>query len=156
MKAGILLWRLVPLRFVRSAFSGEGAFQAGGRWNSAGTRIVYAAESRSLAAWEVLANIGTLSGFADLRPHLISVTVPPGDIEPATRVPASWRAYPFDLSARELGDAWARTRHSVALKVPSAVVRGEFNYLLNPDHPGFSRLAVSNPEKFDLDRRLAA
>jgi RES domain-containing protein len=41
------------------------------------------------------------------------------------------------------------------LKVPSAVVRGGFNYLLNPHHPGFSRLEVSEPEEFELDRRLA-
>jgi len=37
---------------------------------------------------------------------------------------------------RELGDRWLSSMHSAVLRVPSAVVPSESNYLLNPRHPG--------------------
>jgi RES domain-containing protein len=42
----------------------------------------------------------------------------------------------------------------VALRVPSSVVLGEFNYLLNPAHPDFARITIARPESFDFDSRL--
>jgi RES domain-containing protein len=50
-----VIWRLTPLRHAREAFTGEGAASYGGRWNFPDTPLVYCAESRSLAALEVLA-----------------------------------------------------------------------------------------------------
>jgi RES domain-containing protein len=38
--------------------------------------------------------------------------------------------------------------------VPSAVVRGERNFLLNPRHPDFVRLTIGAAEPFELDARL--
>ena len=36
---------------------GEGAFLYGGRWNNPGARIVYLAETRALAAMEILTHV---------------------------------------------------------------------------------------------------
>ena len=47
-------FRLVQARWAHDAMSGEGARLAGGRWNPPGMLAVYLAESRSLAALEVV------------------------------------------------------------------------------------------------------
>jgi RES domain-containing protein len=44
---------------------------------------------------------------------------------------------------------------SVALRVPSIVVDGEFNYLLNPLHPDFAQLKIGEPRRFSFDPRLS-
>jgi hypothetical protein len=35
-----------------------------------------------------------------------------------------------------------------------AVVQGEFNYLLNPQHPDFKLIKISTPERFSFDMRM--
>lgn len=59
-----------------------------------------------------------------------------------------------DLSVRALGDAWLDGQFSAVLKVRSAVIPEEFNYLVNPRHPGFSRIIVEPPVPFVFDERL--
>jgi RES domain-containing protein len=49
-------FRIVKARHAAAAFTGEGARQYGGRWNHRGTPMVYAAQSRALAAMEALAH----------------------------------------------------------------------------------------------------
>jgi len=59
-----------------------------------------------------------------------------------------------DFSTRALGDAWLDSQPSAVLKVRSAVVPEEWNYLFNPRHPDFSRIVVHQPEPFLFDERL--
>jgi len=40
------------------------------------------------------------------------------------------------------------------LKLPSAVVPSEFNYLLNPAHPDFGAIRIGEPQVFKADPRL--
>jgi RES domain-containing protein len=54
-----------------------------------------------------------------------------------------------------IGDAWFDASQSVALRVPSVVVRGEYNLLLNPEHPDMAQIAIGRPEPFFFDPRLA-
>ena len=51
------IWRLTRERYADSAFSGEGARQHGGRFNSPGTPVVYTAESLPLALVETSAGL---------------------------------------------------------------------------------------------------
>jgi RES domain-containing protein len=69
-------------------------------------------------------------------------------------LPADWQRYPGPPALRDLGTRWAESKASVVLAVPSAVVRGERNFLLNPRHPDFARLTVGAAEPFALDERL--
>jgi RES domain-containing protein len=50
----IWAWRLIKANHADDAFAGEGAKRWGGRWNSKGVRVVYTAESLSLATLEVI------------------------------------------------------------------------------------------------------
>lgn len=76
-------------------------------------------------------------------------------IEIADSLPHKWHQLPAPSSTREFGSRWVAESRSVALRVPSAVVDGEFNYLLNPRHPDFARLEIGDPQSFSFDSRLS-
>lgn len=150
----ISAWRIVKQKLARSAFSGEGARLYGGRWNSPGRSLVYTSESRALALAEILVHLefpGALSRYVVFEVEIDQSTVTaldPGEL------PKNWRAEPAPRRLQAIGDGWIASGTSAVLRVPSAVVAGEFNYLLNPLHPDFSRLVIHGPERFSIDRRL--
>ena len=53
----VVAWRIFKPKHEATAFTGEGARLYGGRWNSKGTSMVYAASSQSLAALELLVHL---------------------------------------------------------------------------------------------------
>ncbi len=136
--------------------SGDGAYRRGGRWNPPGIRVVYCAESRSLALLEVLANIKRPALLGDQAWVLIPIEIPVNLIEKPARVPDSWRDTPYTAASQAFGAEWVQAQRSAALRVPSAVVPGEFNYLLNPAHPDFKRIKAGQPEPFAFDARIKA
>jgi RES domain-containing protein len=149
------LWRVCPAFHVDKAMSGDGSYRRGGRWNRPGIRVVYCADSRSLALVEVLANIRRPSLLHEQQWVLIRVDVPVDLIERPNRVPDAWRETPYPPAPQAFGAEWVQSQRSVALRVPSVVVPGEFNYLLNPAHPQFARVKAGKPEPFSFDPRLA-
>ena len=72
----------------------------------------------------------------------------------AEDLPDNWHRHPAPRELRDLGTRWAEAGETAVLRVPSAVVPGERNYLLNPRHADFGRLAIGPPEPFALDSRL--
>jgi RES domain-containing protein len=151
----MLLWRLSAARHAGTAFSGEGAKRYGGRWSPAGLPVVYAAESRSLALIEVLAGTDDAARLFGQQWVLLSAEVPGNSMEKPKRVPDTWRRFPHSAETQAFGAEWVRSGRSVALRVPSAVVPGEFNFLLNPAHPDFERVKIGKPDPFSFDPRLA-
>jgi RES domain-containing protein len=150
----ITSWRIVKAKYATAAFDGEGARIAGGRWNSRGRTVVYTSESAALAALELLVHLGRSRSLPDyvifscsFSEKLIE-TLQPEDL------PTNWRSYPAPARLARLGNTWLRERRSAVLRVPSAVIETESNYLLNPNHPQFRRIAISKPEPFELDLRL--
>jgi RES domain-containing protein len=140
-----------------TAFSGIGAARGGGRWNSRGTHVAYAALSRSLAELEVLVHIDRLRAPFDYV--FVEADIPRDAIETVRvgRLPSDWRSMPPPPELRVIGDAWIRSQRSLALRVPSAVVPEEFNLLVNPTHPRFGELrVVGKPEPVVFDARLFA
>lgn len=63
-------------------------------------------------------------------------------------------AQPLGPAARRIGDEWVAGACSVVLALPSAIIPGEFNFLLNPAHPDFARIRRKKPEAFVFDARL--
>ena len=53
-----------------------------------------------------------------------------------------------------LGSDWLASRCSAVLAVPSAVIPDELNYLLNPQHPDFSKIEIGEARAFVTDLRL--
>jgi RES domain-containing protein len=151
----ITAWRIVLPRHAADAFSGEGARRYPGRWNQRGTPMVYAAGSLSLAAMEMLVHLGR----ADVLQQYFCMPVLFDkrlcrDL-PLAGLPSGWRDHPVPRSTRQIGTDWCRSRRSLVLRVPSATVLGEMNYIINPQHPDAGRLDIGRPEPFSYDPRLA-
>lgn len=150
----IRAWRIVKQQHVRAAFSGEGARRYGGRWNHPGTLVVYLAGSTSLAILEMLVHLRV----PDFLTHYVAfeVTFAPSLMQTLTptRLPRSWRQSPPTNAVRNLGDAWIAGATSAVLQVPSAVVPNEWNYLLNPRHPDFKKIAIGPRQPIEFDARL--
>jgi RES domain-containing protein len=149
----IVAWRIVKSRHSADAFSGEGARRAGGRWNSPGTSVVYLAETIALATIELLVHLGDPSVLTAYV--LYSCSFPESIVEHLNRtdLPSNWRSFPAPLALRQFGDEWVNRRSSAVLSVPSAIT-GETNYLLNPHHPDFTQIVISDPRPYALDPRL--
>jgi RES domain-containing protein len=133
--------------------SGTGAALYGGRWNRIGTPVIYAAQSASLAALEVLVHYSILPS----NHVLTQVEVP----EPLvilrieeSQLPIGWDAISYATETQDLGEQWVRERDSVILSVPSSIIPGERNFLINPAHAAFSELRFQPPRPFRFDPRL--
>ncbi len=150
----ISVWRITKQKLAKTAFTGDGARLYGGRWNSPGKLVVYTAESRALALAELLVHLessGVLSRYIVFQVEIDESYIAHLDLHD---LPKNWRAEPAPKRLQTLGDEWLDSGKSAVLRVPSAIVGGEFNYLLNPLHPDFSKLRIHLPEKFAIDKRL--
>lgn len=148
------LWRIIDRGLVREAFSGQGACNYGGRWNSPGTRVVYCSEHPALAALEKLVHIQDMEQLRQSY-SLISVICPQELVETLSqRLPRNWIGDGCRARLRRIGDQWSASRRSLALIVPSVVLPRSSNILLNPLHPAFVQLQIGRPESFDFDPRL--
>jgi len=136
-------------RSVHAQLDGQGAKRVGGRWNSPGRAVVYMAESISLAVLENLV-------------HMSREDFPDGYVSVSALIPDGLKIVTEDdlreefpgLGSRDLGDRWFDSSASAVLRVRSAVVPAEFNYLLNPAQPEFARIVVEPAEPFFFDERF--
>jgi len=134
-------------------FDATGSRLNGGRWNSQGHGMIYAAQTYAGALLEVLvhANLRVMP-----RNHGLVMIEIPDNIEtdrPSAAIVMGWPR--GDIQARLFGDRWLREQRSAVLIVPSIVLQGrELNYLINPAHPDFRRIVASVPEPVDWDGRL--
>jgi RES domain-containing protein len=146
-------WRITKTRYLATAWDGEGARRTGGRWNGAGTAVVYTSATLSLALVETLVHLpsGVLPAFSavpvDFDDSLVAF-LEDGDL------PADWRSDPVPASTRAIGDAWVLAAKSAVLRVPSVIVPMEFNYVVNPRHPDFTQVNAGTPMPVPFDPRL--
>jgi RES domain-containing protein len=151
----ITAWRLCERKWVATAFDGRGAELFPGRWNIAGGKVVYTAETRSLAALETLVNAEDKELLSSAQWAAIPVEIEEGLMLMPGRFPDDRRNLPAPASTRQYGGHWLRRLEKPVLRVPSVVTLGEWNYLLNPLHPEFGKLRIGKPSKFVFDGRLA-
>lgn len=145
-------WRLVSVQRAGTAFDGEGSYRYGNRWNHAGTRVVYLAQSTSLAALEVLIHAESYAELPEYR--AFPVEFDPELVLDLVELPPDWQQSPAPSSTRSLGSRWASEGQTALLRVPSAVVPWEYNYLLNVQHPDQTRVRIGQPRPFSFDPRL--
>ena len=139
----MLAWRLCREPF--ADLSGEGARRFGGRWNSPGRPLVYAASSAALAVLEVRVHLDLP---LELLPEdYVLLTVHLGDVpvEEVSSIPGFPQAF---------GDSWLRELRTPVLQVPSTIVPESSNLLLNPVHPLANQAEIVNRRRFAFDRRL--
>lgn len=148
------IWRICRERFAAEAFTGSGARIFGGRWNSRGVAMVYASSSLALAAIELFVHLEANQQPEDMV--AIAATLPAG--EPSQRLnsedlPRHWWGDDFG-PLRDLGDKWIRDKTSLAIEVPSAALRMEWNVLVNPQHPAIAKMKIEKPQPFRFDARM--
>lgn len=134
-------------------FDGAGAMQLGGRWNSPGRRVIYAALTFAGAMLEVLVHTNT--GRVPLHYVYIEMSIPATvRIE---RLDVStiqgWDAPGYAVS-RALGDEWYDSGRSAVLIVPSVVSPVESNVLIHQDHSDFREIQTGEPQPVRWDWRL--
>jgi RES domain-containing protein len=147
------VWRLFPERFRDSAFTGIGSLYAAGRWNHRGVPMVYTSASRSLAALEFFVHLEPNEAPDDLL--MAEASLPDTLVETLdlATLPVDWRTLDNE-ACRNLGSEWAKSNRFAALQVPSVVVEGDWNILLNPHHPDFSSIQILPPKPFHYDERM--
>ncbi len=148
----MILYRLTRKKYVND-LSGAGAKVFGGRWNSVGLLMLYLASSRSLAVLEVLVHLQPT--FIPDDYCMITIEAP-DDFEAVDEkhLPKNWQESPDEHNFKKIGDKFLRESKKLLLKVPSSIVKEEFNYLANPLHAKASKLKVIQIDPFSFDSRL--
>jgi RES domain-containing protein len=147
------VYRLSKEKYARD-LSGKGAERIGGRWNSKGVPMLYTANSRALCVAEIAVHVPL--GILPIDYCLVSLEIPDDSIGELSEklLPDDWKSFPHVESTQQLGNKHIAEQGTLALKVPSAVVQGECNYLLNPLHARFAEVKLVGVEPFEFDGRL--
>ncbi len=148
------VFRIAKTRRIRD-LTGTGARKYGGRWNDKGISVIYASESRSLAAVEYLVHVPLSILPTDLS--IARLEIPDAAIPKQILIndlPVNWRDYPAPRELAELGTNWVLENDSLLLRVPSVVVANEYNMLINPEHPNSGDVTITHIESFAFDPRL--
>jgi RES domain-containing protein len=150
----IRAWRIAKSKHAATAFTGDGARLTGARWTSPGVAVVHLADSVPLAILEMLVHVESeelVKRYVLYEASFDGSLVTAADLG---TLPRNWRAAKPPESLRRIGDAWHQEGRSAVLRVPSAVVPSEWNYLLNPAHPDFARITIGSAQVVRFDRRL--
>lgn len=150
------VFRLTRKKYA-AKLSGKGAALKGARWNSPGREVIYTAANRSLA----MAEVAVYYNFATLPRdyQMLTIHIPDsGTIKSigSEGLPTSWNAFPHSKETQVAGDAFLEERKFLTCRVPSVVTQGDFNYLINPHHPGFASVQIIDCVHFLFDQRLFA
>lgn len=132
-----------------TALDGEGARLYGGRWNSPGRPMVYAAATASLAVLEVLVHLDLPPELIPNDYRLLTLDVPDNiAVKTLKRTPES------EGECRAVGDRFLDRTEALGLRVQSVIVPHEHNILLNPRHVGMERVHLQADDPFRFDPRL--
>ena len=149
----MIVYRIARQRYAQD-LSGTGARLYGGRWNSKGVALLYTAESRALAAMELAVHIDLSDLPDDLQ--LITLELPTeAEVYQALLVD-NWDQHPPDPRTMIIGDTFVSDGKQLVMQVPSVVVRGEYNYLINPAHEQFNRIKIADVSPFFFDERFSS
>jgi len=133
---------------------GIGGLLFGGRWHEKGARVIYAASSRSLAILEYLVHISDPLLLPDAL-VLMTIFVPDNlkiSVIEESSMPANW--HENQTITRRLGTSFLKDNINLLMRVPSALVPHEYNFIINPLHRDMQFCKIDNISKFSFDQRL--
>lgn len=148
----MIVYRITNSKF-KDDISGTGAKLKGARWNMPGTSMLYTAEHLSLSALEILVHIG-LNDIQDLY-HQLAIQIPDDTIMKeihANKLKSGW--FEDEDYTSYMGTEFIKTNNYLVLKVPSAIITEEHNFLINPGHPDFKKIKIKKSKPFTFDERL--
>jgi len=147
----MLVYRISLARFGNNLLaSGRAA-----RWNPNDVKMIYTASSRSLACLENVVHRNR-AGLTDIF-NIMTIACPE-DLKiktiPVSGLPDNWADYDQMYLTQRMGETWIRGNSSAILEVPSSIVEGEVNYLLNPEHADFKKITIIKTQLFVFDKRI--
>ncbi len=126
-----------------------------GRWNSKGVFVIYTSSTRALTSLENLVHRSGEGLNKLFRTMEIKI---PDDLKvkdiKQSQLSKNWYKYENYGECQKLGDKWIEESEYPVLKVPSAIIKMEHNYLLNPNHKQFQKIKINTIEDFQFDPRL--
>ena len=148
----MIIYRLTNAGFVND-LSGTGSKLYGGRWNSAGFNAIYTTENISLAVLEILVHLKQFNTPPNY--YLLSIQIP-DSIMPVVihkgKLKDGWKD---DISYTQfIGNEFLKSSNDLLIKVPSAIIDQENNFIINPKHPAISKLKIVTTHIFEFDKRL--
>ncbi|HET7116463.1 MAG TPA: RES family NAD+ phosphorylase [Hanamia sp.] len=125
------------------------------RWNSKDIKVIYTAESKALACLENVVHRNSRGLQKNFRQMDIAI---PAELEMEeireTDLNVGWKDFLQMPYTQSLGDAWVSAAKTPVLKVPSAIVSGDSNYLINPSHKDFRKIKLIKTIPFEFDSRI--
>ena len=153
----MVVFRIERDKYLSNTLSGIGASMSNAfRWNSLYTRLVYSAESRALAMLEVSVHLDFTEDLPRDR-YCVEIEIPDHiDIQEVSLedLPKDWNAKPPGKATQAIGDDFVLLSAAAVLKVPSAIISQEYNYLINPHHPAAQKIKVIKATQLDFDSRF--
>lgn len=142
---------------IYSQLDGAGGLLYPGRWHKLGNRVIYAAQYRSLAALESLVH---LSGTHLITNDFVITTLKiPDHIEFQTlkkqNLSANWNSLLNYSETQKIGADFLKSSKHLLLKVPSAILEDEYNFIINPLHPDFKFCKMISQKSFHFDNRFS-
>ncbi len=124
-----------------------------GRWNPNGIFVCYTAASRALACLEMAVH---LSGEKLATPFCMATIHVPSHlpIKNIENLPENWIDFTQYYKTQSIGQNWVMDQETAILKVPSAIIKQEYNFLFNPQHVDFAQIKIIKVEDFAFDGRL--
>lgn len=116
--------------------------------------MLYTSASRALCVIEIA--VRTPLGCIPIDYKIVTLDIPVHSILKMDRstLPSDWDSLPHSDSTQKIGDEFIHNGKFLALKVPSAAVQDEFNYLINPNHKDMNKVRIINVQPFTFDERL--
>jgi RES domain-containing protein len=127
------------------------------RWNLKGQNVIYAGASRSLSTLELVVHRSSIVPTIKYRVMVISVTDDERLIKqiPLKDLPNDWRTLAAYSILQAIGSEWYVVKKTLILKVPSAVIPKEYNFIINTEHPQFKKhIQLIKTEDYFWDERL--
>lgn len=150
----MVVYRLIHAKYKNSVLSGIGAEKFGGRWNPIGTRAVYCSESVALALLEYYVHTDNVN-LLPKEVVIAKIEFPDRfKIVELDKLPKGWNKYPYPAETTQIFSELVGQQNFFALKVPSAVVGVEHNYILNPLFKDFKKVDIKEFIHLPVDERL--
>ncbi len=148
----MIIFRLAIEQF-KDDLSGTGSKLFGGRWNFAGIAVLYATENISLSALEILVRADKNNIPPDYM--LLKIEVPDSLLLTSISKSKLKKGWKEDLEYSQfIGSEFIKNNSNLTLKVPSAIVDEEHNFIINPAHTDFKKVKIKSVSKFYFDKRF--
>lgn len=150
----MIVFRLTKSKY-KIDLSGKGAELFGGRWNPVGISALYTSETRALCVLELLAH--TPNNLIPPRFELLSIEIPDKlftRFERLADLPSEWNSLETNELTQQIGKLKFLRKDCLGFVVPSAIIKQEYNIILNPLCNQYNKVKIVESEAVNIDERL--